>query len=123
RGLLVTFPDLGAQVDEVYWMGNDRDGYRVSVRWSATGTHRGYGLYGRPTGRRAHLWGISQLYIQGGLIVAEWNLFNEFDVLAQLLRDAPPAALGWPPAPCGAVPAAPRAGRPGRDAARSARSV
>ncbi|GAB3715072.1 ester cyclase [Nocardiopsis nanhaiensis] len=94
RALIVTFPDLGVQVDEVYWMGNDRDGYRVSVRWSGVGTHRGHGLYGRPTGRRAHLWGMAQLYIQGGRIVAEWNLFNEFDVLAQLLRDDPPASLG-----------------------------
>jgi hypothetical protein len=37
-----------------------------------------------------HLWGISQLYIAGGRITEEWTLFNEFDVLAQLLRDDPP---------------------------------
>ncbi|MEV5826714.1 ester cyclase [Spirillospora sp. NPDC052242] len=92
RNLLATFPDLGMQVDEVYWMGNDRDGYAASVRWTAAGTHRGHGLYGRPTGRRVHLWGISQLYFSGGRIVEEWTLFNEFDVLAQLLRDDPPAA-------------------------------
>ncbi|ANS31179.1 hypothetical protein WSS_A14864 [Rhodococcus opacus M213] len=87
RGLLSTFPDLGVAVDEVYWMGNDRDGYRVCVRWTGAGTHRGYGFYGTPTGRRAHLWGITQLYIADGRIIEEWNLFNEFDVLAQLLRD------------------------------------
>lgn len=91
RGLLATFPDLGLQVDEVYWMGNDREGYRASVRWTATGTHRGHALYGRPTGRRVHLWGISQLYIRDGLITEDWMLFNEFDVLAQLLRDDPPS--------------------------------
>ena len=44
-------------------MGNDAEGYRVSVRWTALGTHRGYALYGEPTGRRVHLWGINQLYI------------------------------------------------------------
>jgi predicted ester cyclase len=89
RGLLATFPDLGMHVDEVYWMGNEQEGFRVSVRWTAIGTHRGYGLYGRPTGRRVHLWGLSQLYIQGGRIVEDWMLFNEFDVMAQLLRDEP----------------------------------
>ncbi len=33
------FPDLEVQVDEVYWMGNDNDGYLTSERWSAQGTH------------------------------------------------------------------------------------
>src|SRR3954454_24080865 len=89
RGLMATFPDLGLQVDEVYWMGNEAEGFSVSVRWSALGTHRGYGLYGTPTGRRVHLWGISQLYISDGRITEDWMLFNEVDVLAQLLRDDP----------------------------------
>jgi hypothetical protein len=89
RNLLATFPDMGVSVDEVYWMGNDAEGYRASVRWSGTGTHRGYGLYGEPTNRRVHLWGISQLYVVGGRIVEDWMLFNEFDVLGQLLRDEP----------------------------------
>jgi predicted ester cyclase len=90
RGLMATFPDLGLQVDEVYWMGNEAEGFSVSVRWSALGTHRGWGLYGTPTGRRVHLWGLSQLYIDDGRITEDWMLFNEFDVLAQLLRDDPP---------------------------------
>jgi predicted ester cyclase len=91
RSLLATFPDLGVQVDEVYWMGNDADGYSISARWSGMGTHRGYGLYGKPTGKRAHLWGMSQIYVVGGRIVEEWSLFNEFDVIAQLVsEDNPP---------------------------------
>ena len=52
RNLLSTFPDLGVHVDEIYWMGNDVDGFSAAVRWTAAGTHRGYGLYGSPTGRR-----------------------------------------------------------------------
>lgn len=89
RSLMATFPDLGMHVDEVYWMGNDHEGYRVSLRWTALGTHRGYALYGEPTGRRTHLWGISQLYVAGGRITEEWSMFNEFDVMAQLLGDEP----------------------------------
>lgn len=89
RGLLATFPDLGMQVDEIYWMGNEAEGFSASVRWSAIGTHRGYGWYGTPTGRRVHLWGISQLYFAAGQIVEEWSLFNEFDVMAQLFQDTP----------------------------------
>jgi predicted ester cyclase len=94
RSLMATFPDLGLQVDEVYWMGNDAEGYRVSVRWSAQGTHRGYALYGQPSGRRVHLWGINQLYISNGMITEDWMCFNEFDVMAQILADEPTAILG-----------------------------
>jgi predicted ester cyclase len=87
--LLAMFPDLAVGLDDVYWMGNDRDGYLVSARWSALGTHRGHGEYGPPTGRRVVLWGISQYRIAGGRIEQEWTLFNEFDVLQQIHRDEP----------------------------------
>jgi len=94
RALLATFPDLGLQVDEVYWMGNESEGFRVSVRWTALGTHRGYGLYGVPSNRRTHLWGINQLYLRGGRIIEDWMMFNEFDVMAQILSDEPHPTIG-----------------------------
>ena len=94
RNLLATFPDLGLHVDEIYWMGNDVDGFSVSVRWTAAGTHRGYGLYGVPTGRRVAMWGLSQLYFHNGRIVEDWMLFNELDMMSQILRDDAPARLG-----------------------------
>ncbi len=87
RNLLATFPDLGLHVDEIYWMGNDVDGFSVSVRWTAAGTHRGYGLYGTPTGRRVAMWGLSQLYFQNGRIVEDWMLFNELAVMATIFAD------------------------------------
>jgi predicted ester cyclase len=93
RALLATFPDLGMQVDEVYWMGNEAEGHRVSVRWTAQGTHRGHALYGEPTNRRVHLWGIDQLYVSGGRITEDWQMFNEFDVMAQILSDEPSGLL------------------------------
>lgn len=86
--LLATFPDLAFAVDDVYYMGNEQDGYLSSTRWSALGTHRGFGSYGAPTGRQVRIWGISQHRIVGGRIVEEWLMFNEFEILQQLLRDA-----------------------------------
>ena len=83
--MLAMFPDLAVGVDEVYWMGNAVDGYLASVRWSAQGTHRGHGVYGEPTGRETHLWGITQWSIQDGVIDREWMMFNELGVLMQLL--------------------------------------
>ncbi len=94
RALLATFPDLGMAVDEVYWMGNVAEGYRVSVRWTAQGTHRGYALYGAPTHRRVRLWGIDQLHIGNEVITEDWMMFNEFDVMAQILSDEPAPMVG-----------------------------
>ncbi|MBV9281945.1 MAG: ester cyclase [Chloroflexi bacterium] len=87
--IIAMFPDLAHQIDDVYWMGNERDGYLVSVRWHILGTHRGFGIYGPPTGRRIHIWGISQEIVKGGKIVEEWMLFNEFEVMQQVYRDEP----------------------------------
>ena len=84
QSLFTAFPDLTVQIDEVYWMGNDDDGYLTSERWSAEGTHSGPGLYGEPTGKRVQIWGITQHHIVDGKIVAEWMLFNELDLLMQL---------------------------------------
>ena len=92
RKLLATFPDFGLEVDEVYWMGNADDGWSVAVRWTGAGTHDGHVLYGEPTGRRVRIWGLSQLYVRRGVIVEDWSLFNEFDVMVHLFRDAPPAS-------------------------------
>ncbi len=87
--MIAMFPDLALTVDDMYAMGNDEDGYLASYRWSAVGTHRGFGIYGPPTDRRVHLWGITQSRVVGGRVVEEWMLFNEFEVMQQLYRDDP----------------------------------
>lgn len=82
--LSTSFPDLELQVDEVYWMGNDNEGYLTSERWSAEATHSGPGIYGEPTGKPVQIWGITQHRIVDGRIVAEWMLFNELDLMMQI---------------------------------------
>lgn len=84
--VLATFPDLVMTLDDLYWMGNDVEGYVTSVRWSLIGSHQGRGLYGPPTGRRVHMWGITQHVVKEGKIREEWTMFNEFDVMRQLYR-------------------------------------
>lgn len=82
--LVAMFPDLAIAVDDIYWMGNPEEGFIVSVRWSGTGSHRGYGSYGEPTGKQVTLWGINQWVIDNGAIQKEWMMFNEFGLLMQL---------------------------------------
>ena len=85
--LVSMFPDMALTVDEQHWMGNAAEGYTVSTRWSIVGTHTGPGAYGKPTGRRVYMWGITQHVVKNNQITEEWMLFNEFEVLAQLLRE------------------------------------
>ena len=85
--ILAMFPDLVHQIDDLYWMGNDRDGYLASVRWSILGTHAGNGIYGPPSNRQIYIWGNSQHRIVNGRILEEWMFFNEFAVMQQIYRD------------------------------------
>ena len=86
---LAMFPDAAHRIDDLYWMGNDREGYTVAVRWTLDGTHRGPGPYGPPTGRRVRQWGLSHLQVRDGMIVEEWTYSNEFDVLRQIHGELP----------------------------------
>lgn len=87
-GLFAMFPNLAVRVDDLYWMGNARDGFLVAVRWGAVGHHRGHGPYGPPTGREVHIWGITQWHIENGRVRREWTAFNEFGILMQICGPA-----------------------------------
>ena len=84
KSLAICFPDLELQVDEIYWMGGEIDGFLSSTRWSASGTHEGSGVYGPPTGSQVQIWGITQNEIRKGRIAKEWMLFNEMDLMMQI---------------------------------------
>jgi len=85
--MIASFPDLALSVEDIYWMGNEYDGYLVSVRWGAIGRHKGNGSYGPPTGKECYIWGITQWRIKNNKIIKEWTVFNEFGILVQLLGD------------------------------------
>ena len=48
-GFVAQFPDAFINVEHVYSLGDDHNGYRVAVRWRFTGTHERYGWYGEAT--------------------------------------------------------------------------
>jgi len=85
--MIAMFPNIRVSVDDIYWMGNPRDGYLVSVRWGGVGAHRGNGPYGSPTNKEAHVWGITQWLIEDNKVQKEWTVFNEFGILMQILSD------------------------------------
>lgn len=77
---------IAFQVDEVYWMGNDADGYLITTRWSMDAVHSGAGLFGAPTHAPLQIWGITQAEVIGGRVQKEWMLFNELDVMIQIAK-------------------------------------
>ncbi len=84
---LAMFPDLAFEIDDIYWMGNDKDDYITSMRWTIKGHHGGWGIYGPPTNRPVRMWGITQHHIRNGEIHAEWMMFNEFELMQQIFKD------------------------------------
>jgi len=82
--VLAMFPDAAMHIDDLFWNGDEREGYRTAVRWTLLGTHTGPGGYGEPTDRQIPISGMTQHLIRGGRFVEEWTLFNELQVLQQL---------------------------------------
>lgn len=78
--------DIQFQVDEVYWMGNDADGYLISTRWSMEANHTGEGHFGAPCNAPLQIWGITQSRAVDGRLQEEWMLFNELDVMIQIAK-------------------------------------
>ncbi len=82
--VLAAFPDGMIEIDDVYWNGNEEEGYRAAIRWTFRGTHRGFGIYGKATGRSIRLIGSTHQRIKDGKIVEEWTFFNELALLWKL---------------------------------------
>jgi predicted ester cyclase len=87
KDLHIALTDCNAQVDEVYWTGNEVEGYLTSVRWSLDAVHSGAGVFGEASNKQIQFWGITQHFIVKGKIVKEWMMFNELDVLMQTMAD------------------------------------
>jgi predicted ester cyclase len=79
RTLLHTFPDLTVKVEDTI-----EEGAKVSVRWTATATHRGEGLGVAPTNRRVVFRGITWLEMRDQRVVRGWDSWNLGALIAEL---------------------------------------
>ncbi len=75
------FPDFRCEVEDL--VVEPHTG-KVSVRWSATGTHKGKYLNALPTGKKIHFKGIEIITIKNGKITERWGEWDGIDLLAQL---------------------------------------
>lgn len=68
KGWKSAAPDMSMNVESV-----SENGDKVTVVWSAHGTHTGQGLGVKPTGRQASIRDRSEFLIKNGKIVEAWN--------------------------------------------------
>lgn len=65
----------------------DEGGIKVAVRWVIEGHLLGYGILselGKPLGQRLQVMGITHYHYKNGLIVDEWNVYDELSLLMQV---------------------------------------
>ena len=76
------FPDLHFSIEDVF-----AEGDKVTVRWTAHGTHRGDMELVRnipPTGRQVTWFGVDIYRIAGGKIMEGWRSWDRLGLLQQL---------------------------------------
>ena len=78
------FPDLAMQVDHFCALREDENTYRTATRWIMQGTHKGVGIYGKPSGNKIRLMGMTHHIVRNGKMVQEWTVFDEFELLKQI---------------------------------------
>jgi len=58
---------------------------RASLRWSLDGVHSGWGRFGRPTGAKVHVMGLTHAEFGSRGLRREFTLFDETAIWKQIL--------------------------------------
>ncbi|MDA5095491.1 nuclear transport factor 2 family protein [Aliiroseovarius sp. KMU-50] len=89
-GLRAAFPTAKFEIHHQIGRDDPHMPPRSAIRWSLTGTHDGWGSFGKPTGAQVHVMGAS--HAEFGAVVPgqvklrrDWTLFDETSVWKQIL--------------------------------------
>lgn len=85
---LAPFPDLAISIDQFTALQEDATTYRTATRWVIQGTHKGIGMYGKPSGNPIRLMGMTHNIIKDGKFTEEWTIFDEFALLKQIYANS-----------------------------------
>jgi predicted ester cyclase len=86
-GLVGSIPDAVYMPQHICSNPCEEGGFKVAVRWIMEGHHLGYGILselGKPTGERLQVMGMTHYHYKNGLIVDEWNVYDELSLLVQI---------------------------------------
>ena len=84
-GLRSAFPTARFEIHHQIGMDADMLSPRASVRWSLDGTHDGWGAFGKPTGQRVHVFGMSHAEFGPWGLRRETALYDEVAIWKQIL--------------------------------------
>lgn len=85
--LLGSIPDAAYMAQHICSNPCEEGGVKVAVRWVMEGHHLGYGILselGKPTGQRLQVMGMAHYHYKDGLVVDEWNVYDELSLLMQI---------------------------------------
>jgi len=84
---LVAIPDRSMMSEDVIWSGSDAVGFLGSQRILSTGTHKGAGVFGAPTGRKLRYRVLTDSYAKANQISDVWSVQDTGAILRQLGLD------------------------------------
>ena len=78
------FPNARFQIHHRIGMDSDMLSPRAAIRWSLDGKHEGHGAFGRPTGARVHVFGMSHAEFGPWGLRRETTLYDEIAIWKQI---------------------------------------
>ncbi|MGB7317586.1 MAG: ester cyclase [Planktotalea sp.] len=84
-GLRSSFPSAEFKIHHQIGMDADTLSPRASIRWSLDGLHDGWGSFGRPTGKRVHVFGMCHAEFGPWGLRREFALYDEIAIWKQIL--------------------------------------
>jgi predicted ester cyclase len=81
---LASFPDAAFSIDHLIVNRDPGQPVRLSMRWSLTGQHKGWGRFGQPSGAPVYVMGINHAYLVNGRVTMEWILTDEVAIWKQI---------------------------------------
>jgi len=84
-GLRSSFPNAEFRIHHRIGMDADMLSPRAAIRWSLDGLHEGWGAFGKPTGARVHVMGMSHAEFGPWGLRREYTLYDEIAIWKQIL--------------------------------------
>ena len=84
-GLRSSFPSATFKIHHQIGLDGGMLSPRAALRWSLDGTHDGWGAFGRPTGARVHVMGMSHAEFGPWGMRREFALYDEIAIWKQIL--------------------------------------
>jgi hypothetical protein len=83
------FPDATFRIDHQIGRADPGQPDRAAVRWSLTGTHSGFGLFGAPSGAPIHVMGFTHAEFGPWGLRREFSRWDEVSIWKQILLAQP----------------------------------